>query len=147
MEVDKTWMIVKETGFPLVLGCFVFISERTQKPLIRQILDQVIDLEKIQEVYNENGIGGRFKERMRKSTYLLGSTFFISALLNFLLAYTILEGQPGSEEFVASLGKMTGLSFPVIALPMMIMVGFILFNLFNGIKKETNAEIETFFRQ
>ncbi|MEC7276506.1 MAG: VC0807 family protein [Bdellovibrionota bacterium] len=147
MEVDKTWMIVKETGFPLVLGCFVFISEKTQKPLIRQILDQVIDLEKIQEVYNENGIGGRFKERMRKSTYLLGSTFFISALLNFLLAYTILEGQPGSEEFVASLGKMTGLSFPVIALPMMIMVGFILFNLFNGIKKETNAEIETFFRQ
>lgn len=147
MELDKTWMVIKETSFPLVLGIFVFISERTKKPLIRQILNQVIDLEKVQSVYEEHGIGERFRARLKKSSYMLGGTFFISALLNFLLAVFVLEGKPGTEEFVESLGKMTGLSFPVIALPMMIMVALILVSLFNNIKKETNEDIENFFRQ
>lgn len=147
MELDKTWMIVKETAFPFVLGLFVIFSERTEKPLVRQILDQMIDLQKIRDVYREHGIEDHFTQRLGRSSYMLGGTFFISALLNFLLAFFVLKGEPGSEEFVNSLGKMTGLSFPVIALPMGLMVVAILFNLFNGIKKETNVEIETFFRQ
>ncbi len=147
LKVDRTWMIVKETAFPLVMGLFVVGSEWFSKPIVRRVLDQMIDLEKVRAVYQEIDQEEHFEKRLKTSSYMLGSTFFISALLNFLLAFFVLEGQPGSEEFVNSLGKMTGLSFPVIALPMMIMVGLILFYLFNGIKKETNAELETFFRQ
>lgn len=147
LEVDRTWMIVKETSFPLIMGLFVVGSEWFGKPIVRRVLDQMIDLDKVREVYREVNQEPQFEKRLLTASYMLGSTFFISALLNFLLAFYVLEGQPGSEEFVNSLGKMTGLSFPVIALPMMIMVGLILFYLFNGIKKETNAELESFFRQ
>lgn len=147
LEVDRTWMIVKETSFPLVMGLFVVGSEWLGKPLVRRVLDQMIDLDKVREVYREVNQEPQFEKRLMTASYMLGSTFFISALLNFLLAFYVLEGQPGSEEFVNSLGKMTGLSFPVIAFPMMIMVGLILFYLFNGIKKETNADLQSFFRQ
>jgi hypothetical protein len=147
LKVDRTWMIVKETSFPLVMGVFVVGSEWFGKPIVRRVLDQMIDLTKVREVYREVNQEPQFEKRLKTASYMLGSTFFISAILNFLLAFFVLKGQPGTEEFVNSLGKMTGLSFPVIALPMMIMVGCILFYLFNGIKKETNAELESFFRQ
>lgn len=147
LKVDRTWMIVKETAFPLVMGLFVVGSEWFGKPIVRKVINQMIDLDKVREVYVEVDQEEHFDKRLKVSSYLLGSTFFISALLNFLLAFFVLKGQPGSEEFVNSLGKMTGLSFPVIALPMMVMVGCILFYLFNGIKKETNVELESFFRQ
>lgn len=147
LKVDRTWMIVKETAFPLVMGLFVVASEWLGKPIVRKVINQMIDLDKVREVYVEVDSEEHFDKRLKVSSYLLGSTFFISALLNFLLAFFVLKGQPGTEEFINSLGKMTGLSFPVIALPMMIMVGCILFYLFNGIKKETNVELETFFRQ
>jgi hypothetical protein len=147
MKLDKTWMIVKETAFPLVMGIFVLVSEFLKKPLLKSILDKMIDLDKVREAYKNESKEEQFDKRLSRSSYLLCSTFFISAVLNFLLAYFVLKGQPGSEEYINSLGKMTGLSFPVIALPMTIMVGCILFYLFNGIKKETNIELESFFRQ
>lgn len=147
LKVDRNWMIVKETAFPLLMGLFVVGSEWFQKPIVRRILNQMIDLDKVRDVYAEGNQEDHFEKRLKRSSYLLGSTFFISAVLNFLLAFFVLKGQPGSEEFVNSLGKMTGLSFPVIAFPMMIMVGLILYYLFNGIKKETNVELESFFRQ
>lgn len=146
LELNRNWMIVKETAFPLVMGLFVFASEFSGKPLVTKILDQMIDIDAIKKVYDDLNMRPVIEKRLKTSSYLFGSTFFISAILNFLLAYYVLEGEPGTEEFVNSLGKMTGLSFPVIALPMMIMVGYILFHLFSGIKKETNAEIEQFFR-
>ena len=36
-------------------------------------------------------------------------SFLVSAILNFGLARYIVKSQPGTEEFAAELGKMTGL--------------------------------------
>ena len=46
-----------------------------------------------------------------------GWVFFLSSLLNYLLAVIILTAEPGTVAFNEQLGKMTALSFPVIALP------------------------------
>jgi len=146
-ELDKTWMIVKETAIPLIMGMVVVISEKTSKPLVKSFLGQMIDLDMIRDAYEEKQLGHLFKGRLKKSTYMLASTFVVSAILNFVLAVYVLKGNPGTEEFIESLGKMTFLSFPVITVPTMLMVGFILYYLFNGIKKETDLEIEDVFRQ
>jgi hypothetical protein len=146
-ELDRTWMIVKETAIPLIVGIVVIASEKTSKPLVRSFLGQMIDLDMIASAYEEKGLSDLLKGRLRNSTYMLASTFLVSAILNFVLAVYVLEGNPGTEEFVESLGKMTFLSFPVITVPTMLMVGFILYYLFNGIKKETDLEIEDVFRQ
>ncbi|MCO4795367.1 MAG: hypothetical protein KC493_16730, partial [Bacteriovoracaceae bacterium] len=69
-------------------------------------------------------------------------TFFLSALLNFVLAVYVLQGEPGSTEFNESLGKMTLLSFPVITVPMMVMVMGIIYFLINSIKRNTDLELE-----
>ena len=147
LELDRTWMIVKETAIPAIMGIAVIISQKTKMPLLRAFLGQIMDLDMVKKAFEDNDKTEVFEGTLAKATYLLGGTFFISAVLNFALATYILEGQPGSTEFVESLGKMTFLSFPVISVPMMIMVGFIMWNLFKIIKKETNLEIEDILNQ
>lgn len=146
-ELNKTWMVVKETAIPLIIGIGVLISQKTKYPLVRTILSQIFDLNKIDEEFKKSGHVDLFEKKISTSGVWLGMTFFISAALNYILAVKILAGAPGSVEFNESLGKMTALSFPVISVPMLIMVGFIIFSLVSSIKKYTSLELEDIVKQ
>jgi hypothetical protein len=147
LELNKKWMIVKETAIPFIMGMAIIISQKTKMPLVRTFLNQMIELDKVAEAFREKGVIEKFEKNLNLSSYLLAITFFISAVLNFVLATMILKGQPGSTEFVESLGKMTLYSFPVITVPMMIMLVLILYILIKGIKDNTSLEVESIFRQ
>ncbi len=142
MKLDKTWMIVKETAIPALMGIGVLVSSVMGKPLVRLFLDQIMDIPKIDEAFKSKGHDQLFEKNIKLSNSLLAVTFFLSAVLNFVLAVWILEGETGSEQFNESLGKMTLLSFPVITVPMMIMVMGIIFFLINSIKRNTDLELE-----
>ena len=142
MKLDKTWMIVKETAIPAIMGIGVLISAMLGKPLVRLFLDQIMDLPKVDEAFKKHGHDQLFEKNMKLSNTFLAGTFFLSAILNFILAIYILEGETGSEKFNESLGKMTLLSFPVITVPMMVMVMGIIFFLINSIKRNTDLELE-----
>lgn len=145
-ELDRTWMIVKETGIPAIMALAIFISQQTKYPLVKAFLNQIVDLEKIRLAFFEHGKEDFFNKMLRKSAYLLTLTFTMSAILNFILAFKVLKGQPGTSEFVESLGKMTFLSFPVITVPMMVMVGYVLNYLYKNIKNETSLDLEDIIR-
>lgn len=146
LKLNRNWMIVKETAIPFIIGLVVLISQRTQYPLVRTFLGQILDLEKVRKAYSENSNELELDKQLNTSSWLLALTFFLSAFLNFVLATMVLEGEPGTTEFVESLGKMTFLSFPVITLPMMVMMGIIIYYLFNSIKKNTSLQLEEIFR-
>ena len=63
-------------------------------------------------------------------------------MLNYILAVSIITSQPGTVEFNEQLGTMTALSFPVIAIPAMLVLLGALFYLFRGIKKLTGLQME-----
>lgn len=147
MELNKGWMVAKETAIPALMGLAVFVSQYTKFPLVKTFLNQILDLDKIKLTFEEQNAGEKFQTVLKNSTLWLSLSFFISAALNYVLAIKILVGEPGSVEFNESLGKMTALSFPVISLPMMVIVGLIMYYLFREIKKTTGLEFEDFIRQ
>ncbi|TNE95014.1 MAG: MFS transporter [Deltaproteobacteria bacterium] len=142
LKLDKNWMVVKETAIPALMGIGVLVSAVMGKPLVRLFLDQIMDIPKIDEAFKNKGHDQLFEKNIKLSNTLLAGTFFLSAVLNFVLAVWILEGETGSEKFNESLGKMTLLSFPVITVPMMVMVMGIIFFLINSIKRNTDLELE-----
>ncbi len=146
-KLNREWMIAKETAIPFLMGLAVIISNYTKVPLTKTFLNQILDLDEINIEFEKHSHGHLFDKILKTSSYLLGCTFFLSAVLNYVLAVMILVGQPGTEEFNESLGKMTALSFPVITFPMMFMVMGIIFFIANSIKKNTEKEIESFLRQ
>lgn len=147
LQLDRRWMIAKETSIPLLVGIFVLSTLKAKKPLLTSFFGEVLDLERLEAAYSESGHPGEFEAQLRSSSKLLGYSFFFSAALNFVLAVVILEGEPGTQIFTESLGRMTALSFPAITLPMMVVVGYILWQLFHQIKERTNRDIEEFIRK
>lgn len=146
-QLDKTWMIVKETSLPLIIGLFVLGSQYTKKPLVRTLIEQIFDLEKIYHVLEQKNLKTDFDHKIHIAGFYFSCTFFLSAVLNYILAVIVLKGAPGSVEFNESLGEMTALSFPVISIPTVIATGFIIFGLINYIKKEADLPLEEMVKQ
>jgi hypothetical protein len=66
--------------------------------------------------------------------------------LTFVLAIYLLKSPPGTAEFNAELAKMHILSWPVIVVPSMGMMVFVLWRLLGGIKRITGLELEAIFK-
>ena len=66
----------------------------------------------------------------------------LSEKVNFVLAKYLVYATPGSVEYNEQIGKLTALSFPVIALPCTILMLFILWHIFKTIKTMTGLEME-----
>jgi hypothetical protein len=70
----------------------------------------------------------------------------MSSTLNYILAKWIMVSPPGTEAYNQELGRMTALSYPIIALPSAIVLMFALYYLMSGITKLTHLEIEDVLR-
>jgi hypothetical protein len=144
MQVNNFWFAVKEAAVPSFIGLAVWGSMFTSRPLIRQFLfnDQAFDTGKIEGALRERGNLETFNALLKSSTYWLGLSFSLSAVLNFALARWLLQSPTGSPEFNAELGKMNALSWPVIVLPTMIITIFALWRLISGIKRFSGLSFE-----
>jgi hypothetical protein len=67
--------------------------------------------------------------------------------LNFTLAKILIKSPSGTEAFTQELARMTALSYPVIALPSTIVMGFALWYLFHSIKKLTGLKMDDLFAE
>ena len=98
--------------------------------------------QKIQAALEKRGTAAAYERRLLNSTYLLAGTFFFSALLNYLLASWIVTSPAGSAAFNAELGRLTLLSYPVIAVPSALMLLAILYSLWRSIHTMTGLTLD-----
>ncbi len=147
MKADAFWFAVKEAAIPSVLGVVVLISARSKRPLVRELLwnDQVVDTARVEGVLDERGVRGEFDALLRGASFGLALSFLLSALLNFALARYLLKAAPGTVEFNAQLGKMNGLSWPVIVIPTTIVTMFVFWRLMTGLTRLTGLTLEEIF--
>ena len=142
-KLSGIWFAVKEAAIPAVIGVFVFFTNKTEYNLVRMLIlnPKVIELEKIEGLVEEHKKENEFEKLITNSTYLLVSSFALSAVLNFVLAVVILKSPTGTEAFNQELGRMTALSFPVIMVPSTVILAFSLWYLLKGISKLTGVHI------
>ncbi|OIO60017.1 MAG: MFS transporter [Verrucomicrobia bacterium CG_4_10_14_3_um_filter_43_23] len=149
LHLPKEWIAIKEAAIPLLIGIAVLVSLKTRYPLVRTLLfnKKIIDVPKVESALEENNNQTAFNKLLLRCTYLLSFSFLLSAVLNFALARIIIQSDTGTEAFTQELGKMTALSFPVIALPCTIIMFIALWMLFAGIKKLTGLTLESVLQQ
>lgn len=146
LELDPQYIAIKEAAVPGVIGLAILISHYTRFPLIKKMLmnDKVMDVERLQAAIAKRGNDQAFSRVLRIATFLVASAFFLSAVLNYVLARMIVVSPAGTTAFNEELGRMTALSFPVIALPTMLVMLVAIFYLFFQMKKLTGESIESF---
>ncbi len=148
-ELDTQWLAVKEAAIPGIIGLAVLISTKTRYPLIKTLLynPKVLNIEKISQKLDEQGYTQMFDSRLLKATYFLSATFFFSAVMNYILARWVVTSPAGSAAFNEELGRLTLISYPVIAIPSLIMMIAIFYYLWRSIKGLTGFELEEIMAQ
>ncbi|MEM0966981.1 MAG: VC0807 family protein [Verrucomicrobiota bacterium] len=144
LELPPVWVAVKEAGIPGALGLATLISTFTRYPLVRLFIyrPEIFQVHRIQSRLEERNNKAGFETLMRKTTYLLSASFFLSSILSYFLARWIVVSPAGTTEFNEELAKMNVLTFPVIMGPALIVTGFAIWLCFRGLKELTGLTLE-----
>ena len=148
LKLDAQWLAVKEAAVPALIGLVVLGSTWTSSPLIRLMVfnASLFDIERIQKALHERRTTVNFELRLRQGTMLLAGTFFFSAVANYVLARWIVTSPAGSEAFNQELGRLTLLSYPIIALPFMAMMMGLMYWLARSAKSLTGLDLGDMMR-
>ncbi|MBL7005295.1 MAG: MFS transporter [Gammaproteobacteria bacterium] len=144
LQLDTQWLAIKEAAVPGLIGIAVLVSTKTPYPLIKAMLynPKVLNIEKIGQTLTEAGHNSAFENRLLNATYYLSGTFFFSAVMNYILARWIVTSPAGSTAFNEELGRLTLLSYPVIAIPSLVMMLAIFYYLWRTIHLLTGFKFD-----
>jgi hypothetical protein len=124
LALDAKWLAVKEAAVPTLIGVIILGSAWTKAPLIHLLVfnASLFDVNRVTQALLAKGTAGAFEQRLRLGTMLLAGTFFFSAVANYILARWVVTSPAGTEAFNQELGRLTLLSYPVIAIPSTLMM-------------------------
>ncbi len=151
MQLSGDWFAVKEAFFPLILGIGVLGSQYFDKPIFVSMLKNsgAFNWDLLQNKAEERGRANELKRLLRNSNLFFAASFFISSILNLLLALYIFtpisEALPEAEKqqiLNEQIGEMTWKGYVVIALPLMVFMLFIFIYFFRGVKAYTGLQLE-----
>ncbi len=144
LELDPKYIAIKEAAIPLIIGVATVGSLFTPYPLVKTFIynERILQVKKVDAALETDNKHAAFNRALTNATYLLASSFLLSAILNYGLAKYIVTSPAGTAEFNDQLGTMTLLSYPVIMVPsMIIMIGAMLY-LFRQIKQLTGLSLD-----
>ena len=144
LALDPQWLAVKEAGVPTLIGLVILGSIWTRAPLIHLLVfnASLFDIDRITSALQAKGTAAEFEQRLRQGTALLACTFFFSAVANYVLTRWIVTSPAGSEAFNQELGRLTLLSYPIIAIPSMAMMMGLMYWLMRQAKALTGLDMD-----
>lgn len=147
LQLPPAYIAIKEAAVSGIIGMLVLFSGTTRFPLVKTILNnmQLLNLPLLHSKLAEQQQEQAYEKTLDIANKIIAGSFFLSSTLNYLLAKWILVSDPGTAAYNEELGRMTALSYPVIAIPStLIMMGAVWF-VFSRIPKLTGQTLESFF--
>ena len=137
LQLPTAWLAVKEASVSALIGVVVAGSAWTGRPLIRALVfdTALVDTQRLDTRLAQRGTAAAFDAVLRRATLLMAGTFFFSAAANFVLTRAVVTSPAGTPAFNAELGRLTLLSYPVIALPSMLMLAAVVWWLGRELKR------------
>ncbi len=155
-QLDGFWFAIKEAAMPAILGIGVYISTIKNKPFFKTFISMsgFLKMDLIEAKAFEQNKTTQVHNSYIKANNFFAASFFLSSILNFVLALYIFSPAPlkASDEDKAiilnsQISQMTWLGMVAIGLPMMIFLAFTLFQLFKDLKKHTGLSQEELIKQ
>lgn len=149
LQLDTHWLAVKEAAIPGLIGLVVVISAFTSRPLVRVLLfsPALMNVELIQKHLDQRGNAVTFEARLKVTTWMLGASFTFSSAMNYFLATWIVNSPAGTPAFNEELGRMNLLSYPVIALPSMLIMVAVFYYLSRSIHELAGLKLTEAMKQ
>ncbi len=149
LQLDVGWLAIKEAAIPALIGFVVGVTGFTRSPLVKKLLFNplVMATEKVQQSLDHARRTEIFDQKLRFANHCLAGTFAFSAVMNYMLAKMIVTSDTGTVAFNEELGKLTFLSYPVIAIPSMLMMFGIMWYVIHTIRQLTGLGLSEIFNR
>lgn len=149
LELDPKYIAIKEASIPAIIAIGTIISLKTPYPLVKTFIynDKILQIDKVDSALEEHKNKHMFDYALKIATYILASSFVLSAILNYALAKYIVKSPAGTAAFNDELGTMNLLSYPVITIPCVIVMVYAMMYLFKQIKQLTGLELDDIIHQ
>jgi len=143
-KIDAQWLAVKEAAIPLILGIGVLVANKLGFPIVKKMLfnPKLMNVDRIETALQENNTKPEFEKKLDRANLFFAGTFLFSAIMNYVLAKAIVTSESGTAAFNEELGKMTLLSYPMIAIPSTIMMLAIFYFIWRTVNKLTGLKLE-----
>lgn len=142
LHLDVRWFAYKEAAVPFLFGVGLVGSVWTRWPVIPTLLDPLLDGDKVRRLLHERGETEAHEAAMLRATWQMGAVLVLNAFVTFAFARFMVYSPTGSDAFSAELGRYTGWSLPVIAVPSTAAMVWILRDLLIGLEDRTGVPAE-----
>jgi hypothetical protein len=155
MSLQGIWFCLKEAMLPAILGILVIASAWTKNPAAQMMFcnPQVMNMPLIEEKLAAFMRTVEFEALLKRTTLWLSLSFFISGVLNFALAYHIfvdidpsLAGSARDQILNEQIARMTWMGFAVIALPLMVFSGTLIYLFLRKLSALTELPINSLIK-
>lgn len=142
LQLGPELLAWKEALIPGLIGLLVLATVWTPFPMMQKLLETLLDWERIQEALRKKDQLHLLDRVTSVATMMLSGSFFVSAVLNYVLAKVVVTSPSGTDAFNEELGQMTALSVPVITIPSFLLLFGIMVYLVWKLTKITGLEVE-----
>lgn len=151
LKLAGIWFAVKEAAFPLLIGIFVLFSSFGRSPFLKMVLldSGALNTDDIYRVVREKSLDIPFSQLVQTFTRYFSLSFFLSAILNFVLAIRIFKTIPDDLSETAKntmlnqqIADMTWQGYIVIFIPSLVVLFVTFFFFFRGLTKLTGLPFE-----
>lgn len=143
--LTRSAFILKEGLMPIIIGSFLFLYSIYNKSSFNSIIlnQALFNIEKI-KIHTSKDSTVELDSLTKRAGYYFIAGFFISSIIQFILASIIVTSNPGDIGFNEQVSTMTWVSYFAVLIPTLIVVGKGYFVLIKGIEKKTGLKKEEF---
>ncbi len=147
LGLSKNWFIIKEGMVPLIIGCVLFIMTKYKRESFHKFIlnDAIFETEKIKSNIESN-FTGQFDLALEKAGKYFIAGFFISSLIQFILASIIVVSNPGDPSFNEQVSTMTWVSYLAVLIPTIFVIGRGYMQLIKDLENLTLLKKEDFLK-
>ncbi len=144
-ELDAGWIAVKEAILPTVIGIGTVLTARTRYSILPGVLDVALDPDAVATALDGDA-AARWRAAQERGSRKVGALFVLSAVGNYALARYLVVSPAGTPAFNEELGRLTALSFPVLMVPMMLGMAWVLKGVLDALEELSGKEVDELLR-
>ena len=147
LGLSRNWFIIKEGALPLIIGCMLVIMTRYKRDKFNNFIlnDSIFDVTKIKQKLDRD-LKIQFEQSLKNAGFYFIIGFFISSVIQFILASIIVVSDPGDPLFNEQVSTMTWVSYLAVLIPTMLIIGKGYFQLIKDLERITNLKKEEFLK-
>ncbi len=154
-QFQGIYFAIKEASIPLILAFVAWASIFFKKPLASLLIfkSSLFDTALIKSRLKAHNREKDFRQVMNISTWALGGSFVLSAILNFVIAFFVFAEKPfmGEDQkrqmINEQVADMTWMGYVFIALPLTFITGFLLLWILKRLKNLTGLSLNELIPQ